>query len=335
VTWYAVEDPDPEYERWRPEGPEKTVYYGGDIINAGLNSVRGRAARAMASLVFYDKARIIYLKPAIEKMVADPSIEVRSWVASILISLLGHDKDYAVSLFQELCKIEDILLSTYHVENFLRYALRTDFSSLRPILERMISSKEPDVAKIGSRRICVASLDLEDVRPLMDYCLSGSEYLRLGASEVFAANVELYPDFCKDKLIRFFSDHNMQVRGEAASCFRHLVDEDLTVFVDLIEAFIESPAFESNIEDLIWMLDETRQILPEIIYKVCKKSIESSVSSINRNSSLEVDISKLIIRLYSQSKDRDLRVNCLNLIDFMIENDVYRINRELFDYDRW
>lgn len=334
VAWYATEALDPECEKWRIEGPNKTVYYGGDIVSAGLNSVRGRAAKAMASLIFHDKSRLIYLKSTVEKAVADPSIEVRSWITSMLLSVLSHDRDYAIELFQKLCKTEDILLSTYHVEIFLKYSLRTHFSNLKPILERMISSHESDVARIGSRQICFASFDMEEIRPLMDSCLSGNEHLRVGAAEVFASNVKADPDFCKDKLIKFFSDPNLQVRGEAASCFRHLAEEDLVKFTDLIEAFNESPAFKSDIEDLIGMLDKATRKLPGIVYKVCKKFMESSVSSSNRNYSLEVHASELILRLYSQIVDKDLQVNCLNLIDFMIENDVYRIKRELSNYDR-
>jgi len=252
----------------------------------------------------------------------------------MLLSVLSHDRDYAIELFQKLCKTEDILLSTYHVEIFLKYSLRTHFSNLKPILERMISSHESDVARIGSRQICFASFDMEEIRPLMDSCLSGNEHLRVGAAEVFASNVKADPDFCKDKLIKFFSDPNLQVRGEAASCFRHLAEEDLVKFTDLIEAFNESPAFKSDIEDLIGMLDKATRKLPGIVYKVCKKFMESSVSSSNRNYSLEVHASELILRLYSQIVDKDLQVNCLNLIDFMIENDVYRIKRELSNYDR-
>jgi hypothetical protein len=217
VAWYSTEDPDPEYEKWRVEGPNKNFYHGVDIINSGLNSVRGRAANAMASLVFYDKARIILLKQAIEKMVADPSIEVRSWVAMMLISVLRYERDYAVKLFQDLCKTGDILLSTHHMEKFLSYALQTHFSSLEPILKRMMESEENEVVRAGARKICIAAFEIEGAKPLMESCVIGIEDQRFGAAEVFSTNVKIDPDFCKDKLIKFFSDENKQVREQAAS----------------------------------------------------------------------------------------------------------------------
>lgn len=334
VAWYATEDPDPEYERWRPEGPEKTVYYGGDIINSGLNSVRGRAAYAIASLVFYDKSRIIYMKSIIEKIIEDPSIEVRSWVTMVLISILKYDDVYAIKLFQDLCNTEDILLGTHHVENFLGYALQTHISLLESILKRMVDSKEIDVVKAGARRICIASFEIQEARPLMESCLVGTNDQRLGAAEVFCTNIIIYPDFCKDKLIRFFSDHNEQVRKMAAGCFRHLAGSDLGKFTDLIEAFIESPSFDTDIEDLIWSLNRTTAKLPDVTYSICRKFIDTTILANSRNYSVELDVSKLILRLYSQNKESLIGEKCLDLIDIMIEKDVYRIEKELLDYER-
>lgn len=332
VAWYATRDPDPEKEIWRISSANGTPYYGGDMLNAGLNSVRGRAAEALASLVFYKKDRILYLKSVIETMVRDPLIEVRSWVALTLISVLRHDRDLAVMLFQQLCDTEDLLLSTYHVECFLRYAMNTHFSALKSILERMILSHESEVAKAGSRQICVISFELEDAILLMESCLSGTEDQRFGASEVFSANLKIDPDFCKENLIRLFSDSSERVRIKASSCFRHLVGDELGEFADLIKAFIESPAFDSDKGDLIWALEKTTAKMPEITYEACKKVFESI--NYDHESSIGVDIAHLILRVYSQNKDSSLGTKCLDLIDAMIEKGVYRIDKELLNFDR-
>jgi hypothetical protein len=43
------------------------------------------------------------MKSIIEKIIEDPSIEVRSWVTTVLISILKYDVVYAIKLFQDLC----------------------------------------------------------------------------------------------------------------------------------------------------------------------------------------------------------------------------------------
>lgn len=335
VTWYAINDPDPGSEKWRPEGQNKTAYYGGDIVFAGLNTVRGKAADTMSKLLFYDGSRIIYLKSYLEKMVEDPSIQVRSWIAAMLISIFRHNEHYAVELFHNLCKeTEDILLSTRHVEIFLKYALENHFSKLNSILTRMIKSKESEVVKVGARQICLASLKVEEARPIMESCLVGTDDQRIGAVEIFSANIAICPDFSNDKLVKFFFDSNKQIRERAAGCFRNLAGKNLADFIDLIDEFIESPSFDSDVEDLIWVLGKTTAKLPDITFKVCKKFIDSTILANNRKPSIEVEVSQLVFRLYSQNKDNSIGESCLDLIDIMIENYVHRIEKDLVNYER-
>ena len=109
VAWYATEDPDPQQEMWRTQvSPGKGYYYDGDILNAAINTNRGRAAEAMAKLIEYDQKRITYFQPALEKMVQDPSVAVRSCVAQTLLAVLRHDRDLAVKLFRQLCNTEEL-----------------------------------------------------------------------------------------------------------------------------------------------------------------------------------------------------------------------------------
>ena len=152
VEWYATEDSDPDRESWRAEKLGEVVYWGGDILLAGLNSARGKAAMAIGTLISFDQKRVSYLRPTLERMVQDPSISVRSWVALALNMI--RDRDIAVKLFQRLCETDDILLGTNHVEDFLSYSLATHFDALKPILERMLSSENLDVVRVGARQAC-------------------------------------------------------------------------------------------------------------------------------------------------------------------------------------
>ena len=184
LAWYATEDPDPERELWRTNAGSGQPYYGGDILTAGINSARGRAAEAIAALIFRDAERTPIFSQTLERMVKDPSIGVRACVSSALTAVLNYDRNLAVELFKRLCDTEDVLLGTRGVENFLFYAARTHFGQLEPILERMVDSKDATVAAVGARQACVASLDVEEARPLAEKCLSGTEAQREGAAEV-------------------------------------------------------------------------------------------------------------------------------------------------------
>jgi hypothetical protein len=221
IAWYATEDPDPEQESWRTTAPGGGVYYGGDILTAAINSVRGSAAEAMDKAIFADSNRITHLLPTIERMIHDPSIAVRSCVAAVLTAVLKHDRDLAVRLFEQLCDTEDVLLRTHYVERFLLYALQTHFERLRPIPERMLTSQESEVATVGARQACLASLFVEEARPLADRCISGTEAQQMGAAEVFAANLRTASlcSVCEEGLITLFNSPYEKVRSKTGTCF--------------------------------------------------------------------------------------------------------------------
>ncbi len=343
VTWYALNDPNPQQESWRTETSNGQVYYGGDILSAGIHSTRGSAVSAIAQLILADTNRASYFQESLQQIVQDSSIAVRSCVAQALTAMLNYDRDLAVSLFQQLCDTEDALLGTPTVEYFLCYALQTHFEVLASIVERMIMSEIPEVVKVGTRQACIAGLNIEEARWLAELCLSGTETHRIAATEIFVANFRQahFREFCEDVLIKLFQDSVEPVRSQAARCFLHFEGDELGDYISLVEAFVDSPAFFSDDYNLIHALEETTAKLPEAVtYRVCNRFIEglkSDDADVSQRGRLEADkVSKLLLQLYSQSKDQELQLHCLDLIDFMTEMEVYGLAEALmqYDYDR-
>ena len=307
VAWYATDDPDPQQELWRTQvSSGKEYYYGGDILTNGINTTRGAAAQAMARLIEIDHKRIAYLQPALEKMVQDPSIAVRSCVAHALLAVLRHDRDLAVELFQQLCNTEDALLQTYFIERFLVFALQTHFQELSQILERMVVSQVPDVASAGARQACLAALDLPKAADIAGRCLSGSEAQKIGAAQVMAANVRTATcrSFCEDALIRLFSDTSADVRTKAAECFLRFEGTQLGEYVDLITQFVSSRAFQQNYYPLLEALEQTTAKLPEITLAACERFVDIAglaTRDTNTRAAWDADIViKLTLRSYQQ-----------------------------------
>ena len=338
VAWYATADPDPQQELWRTQvSPGKEHYYGGDILTNGINTTRGRAAQAMARLIEIDHKRIAYLQPALEKMVQDPSIAVRSCVAQALLAVLGHDRDLAVELFRQLCNTEDTLLQTHFIERFLLFALQTHFQELSQILERMAVSQVPDVASAGARQACLAALDLPEAADIAGRCLSGSEAQKIGAAQVMAANVRIATcrSFCEDALIRLFNDTNSNVRAEAAKCFSRFEGTQLGAYVHLVTQFVSSNAFQHNYYPLLRALEETTAKLPEVTLSACERLVDiAGLATSNINVRGADTVVKLNLRIYQQSSNDTIRARSLNLIDKLMEHDTYGINKALEDFER-
>ena len=341
VTWYATEDPDPQQEMWRTQvSPGKEYFYRGDILTAAINTNRGRAAQAMARLIENDHRRITYFQPALEKMVQDPSIAVRSCVAQTLLAVLRHDRDLAVTLFRQLCNTEDALLQTHFIEQFLSYALQTHFQELSHILRRMVTSQLPVVASSGARQACLTALEQSEAAELAELCLSGSEAQRIGAAQVLAANVKTaaFRSFCEEALKKLFNDCNDEVRSEAAQCFSRFEGTQLEEFEHLIAQFVSSDAFQQNYTHLLMALEETTAELPAVTLTACERFVDIAglaSSDTGTGTAWSADtVTKLTLRIYQQSKEDTIRARSLNLIDKLMENSAYGINEALENFER-
>jgi hypothetical protein len=341
LVWYALEDPNPEQEVWRTKTSSGQVYYGGDILNAGINSTRGSAVNAIAKLTFADKNRVSYFKQPLQQIVQDSSIAVRSCAAEALIAVLNYDRDLAVSLFQQLCETEDTLLGTQTVEQFLYYALPTHFEALASIVERMIMSELSEVVKVGARQACLISLDREEASWLAELCLSGTEAHRIAAAEIFVTNLRnaYLRKFCENILIQLSNDSSEEVHSQAARCFLHFEGEELGDYIGLVEAFVDSPAFTTNHYNLIRGLEETTAKLPdEVTYRVCDRfldAVESDATNTRSRSFIDAEkVSTLLLQVYSQSKNQAFQSRCLDLIDRMAQMEAYGLDQALTQYER-
>ena len=345
VSWYALSDPDPAEESWRKTAVGGGTYYGGDILTAGLNTVRGSAGDAIGTLLFPKVERLSFFEPVLERMVDDPSIAVRSQVAKALIAVLKYDRDLAVRLFLRLCDTEEDLLGTYFVEQFLRYALTTHFDQLEPIVKRMLVSQNTQVGRVGARRACIAAFNNDRAQPLADQAMGGSQFLRLGAAEVYATNLG-HGDLqrvCEAALHTLFQDDDDEVRKAAARCFGNLSDEDVERLGGLIQAFIESPAFDSDHHLLLHTLNEGSARVPDVVLSVCERFFTVSgeaARDIQRPAFGEAQIiSELVARIYGQQlnasyQDSAMIDRCLDLIDEMCMLRIYGLEKLLEVQDR-
>lgn len=338
VAWYATEDPDPEREMWREEAWNGTFYYGGDVFTAGLNSTRGRAALAIADLIAPRAARVDTFRGTLERLVEDPSVAVRSCVARALLTTLIHDRDLAVGLFVSLCDTDDALLGTDFVERFLHYATATHFEKLEPILKRMLDSEDRDAVAVGARQACVAALEIDEAKPLAEACLNRDE-TRRAAAEVFAANLRTarYRSVC-EKGLRSLFDDGEEVRREAARCFFRFRDRELGDYRGLIQAFVDSRAFDTEHDELLEALQRTTAHLPEESCLACERFLDvvgEDAANIQLRSAGDASTAlQVLVRAYNQSRDPALQARCLDLFDRMAELGVYQVIGTLERYER-
>lgn len=341
VAWYAVEDPDPETDTWKQQAGSGAADYGGDPYSAGINSVRGAAAEAMTSLLYAYEGRVERFRPALERLVDDPTTQVRACAAQTLTALLRHDRDEAAALFVRLTDTtEDRLLTTPTAERFLAYAVRTHFAALRPILERMLSSHQADIRQAGARLMVLSSLVSEDAEDAANVTWSNDADQRRGAAEVYAANVHS-PQFravCEGALANLFNDDDATVRTAAAACFRESEDSELGDLRRLIRTFIESRAFVDGYEDLLDAVESSTAELSSEIVQLCDRFIRTvgtaSADIQQRAAGDASTVSQLIVRAYAQAGSAEERSAALDVIDELLASQAYGLSDALSAYER-
>ena len=348
-----------EFERYEP-------------LSVGINTVRGTAAGSAARLIFQDERYLTFFRPHLKRMVNDPSDAVLSCVVEPLLGVLRYDRDLAVELFLELCttkdgadaghlavllqwlrkcvtlvrrafkrapiqfkqNLDERLLTTHYAEMFLKYATQTHFRQLEPVLSRMLESDIEEVATVGARWVCYASLTVEEALPLARRSISGNEAHRRGAATVYSANIKIsaHRSASEEMLARLFSDPDAEVRREAARCFYDFQGRELQDYQNLARGFMCSPSFESRHNPLLDALEKTTADIPDIVLMACGRVFD--LAGEDTSDIITATAAKLIVRVYSRTSDPSLRSRCLDIIDRMALLRAYGLDTVTDEYDR-
>ena len=343
VAFYAIEDPDPEDDNWFTS-PPRDADPGELAHHAGINSVRGVAAEAIAALLFARADWIGPLRSAVEALVRDPTLTVRSIAALPLLAILRTDECGSLRLFNRLCADADPILGTPYFAKYLNHTLYRSYESVRPILLRMLVSQEANVRKAAAGLICLAALHYGESQ---DTAIEDVGRVEAGGSEMRTAAAEIYARYCGhsdvgeqclEKLLRCFDDSAVEVRRSSARCFSHMEADQLLEHDALIKAFATSDAFAEEPSALLHRLESMSSPLPDSVCSLADRAIEAwgaAAGEISTSTSGSARIlSKLIVRAYTQASDDAQRKQALDAIDRMIEVGFDGLQDELSAADR-
>ena len=371
LDWLATEHSDPEKELWDKEVTGGTAYYGGNILDHGINTTRGRAALAISGLISSDVSYIDRFRTTIERLIDDSSLAVRSCAGFTLLAIINHDPKFALEQFARLTGSQrriwdrllvgilpkffdrlfgtttlqkglyDPLLVTPYVDRFLKYAIRDHFGQLRHVVERMLRSKVPETSQAGARLASLAVLyQHSKATGLVKEALRGNASQRFGVAQVASANIGRKDcrSWAEQKLLLLFDDSDSKVRGEAVRCFQNLQEQPLESYANLIEKFCNSAAYQEGSFSLFTALEESSHRLPGITYNVCKKFLKrfsDEARDIRTRRAFDVTaIPKLVFRTYHQHQDDEWATKCLDLLDQMCLERSHEVREGLKKYER-
>jgi hypothetical protein len=338
VAWYALNDPDPDSDTWRSGPDGGTPYFGGDPFTAGMNSVRGAAAGAIATILFSNPASVGRLEAALYAVSHDQVISVRAVSVQALLALMNIDPTKAIRWFNEALEETPELFNTMLFERFVYYAGFRDYEQIRPVIRLMMESAIPGVPIAGARQACLHGLTIVEAIEDAQYACGGATSLREGAAEVYARGVahKEVGFVCRAGLKQFFFDPADGVRLKAVSAFQHLSELSTEDQADLLQSFLESKPKVGELWLVLRFLQDSPVQLPDLILNLARLCVAGNDDDGDqgRRHGASMELSKIIVRLLVQTEDPQVRAQCLDLIDAMEEHHFIGLSTELHRADR-
>jgi hypothetical protein len=314
-------DPDREYAR--TDAGQGDYWFGGDLFHAGLNSTRGEAARAAASILFAGDVHVGDLVPVVTRLATDELMSVRTCAAEAVTALLRHDNETALDIAERLFDAPVDIFDAETTERLLILALFRSPDRFAAHLQRAIDGPPP-MAKRAGRAWAVAHLRGALAAPVTEDITALAPTARAGAAEVLAENV----GDSTQLLAMLFDDPDPEVREQAARGMRSITEVPSVDVEQLIEQFTRSAAFAAHLDDLIDALADLSSRLPGGTLKACELAVDIAGRDLGdlrtARAAVSRDLITVVLRLYRQG-DGQVRAQCLDLIDRLTELNAYGV----------
>lgn len=337
----AFDGPGPTRKRVRATsgGKEREV----DIRIEGLNTIRGRAIEAMARVVFHDRAYLELFGRDIEKLTQDASPAIRGCSAYAVYAMASHDPARAIALLPAFFDSDVALHSSEFVCRLVKHGLQKHLEPLRPYVQRLLNSANPEARRHGGIAACLARLHHSTEDQLAESAMTGTVEARRGAAAVAEGNLldPKYRPWCEQALLRLFNDPDKDVRNASAHCFWQLWQHPnypLTDYSGLIDAFLKSTAFTTDPSFLLHALEDTKMRVPEQVLHVCEIFVvrcAADASDIRTGiAGDEYTVGKLVFRAVAEIPSIEGQRRAVAVIDRMCLEGLHSAGKHLGDFER-
>lgn len=265
---------------------------------------------------------------------------MRSQAVYALLALLNTRSDLAIQWFVECVSADAVLLKPRFVEHFVHYAGHRAYAAVRPVLQSMIASDEEETAQAGARLCYLLALEVEEAEADAAQVRTGTPTMREAAATIYATNVanKEVGAQCREFLLPFFADAADNVRAKAASAFRHTAELDTADQAKLLKAFLDANPSAAVLEPVIRAMEDSPVRLPDLVCRLVESGIDAfktDAGGIRTHGAMVAsDLSNIVIRLYTQSNDEEIKTRCLNAIDAMEQAGFFGLSDELGRVDR-
>ncbi|MFF4453223.1 hypothetical protein [Streptomyces goshikiensis] len=313
-----------------------------DLLNAGINTVRGSAAESVGDLLVHDAdgSRAALVIPHMGRLAADPSLAVRACVAHVLHAAMRYDRAAVAEAFTELVRAPDQLLASPHVIRLFVALCHGDPVAGRPVMERMLDSSVAAVRRIGGQVAALAAMEWETADLLATVLAGNDGAQRKGAADVCAQRLVNTGDaaLAHHALVRFFHDPDEEVRGAAAAVAIALRSRRLGPVRRTLTALIDSGAFAPALPQLLITLEQAPDRVDELVLACVRRFLDvfgAASADIATGAAADAHhIGELLVRAHAQAGSAARRSEILDLLDQLLLRGSYGVAEAIGSADR-
>jgi len=300
-------DTDPSREESRVE-MGSGYRYGGDLVTAGINSVRGSAVTVLAKVLFANPSRAPEVYDLLDRLVSDPIMAVRVLVAEPVLAVFNHDIGAALNWAEDLFSGDPELFSTSSFMRLLWYSVLNDPKRFAPFLATALQGP----AGLGAGGVWINAWVNDAIRdPVPGSFDELTPIARAGAAEGLGGNPKLDPKLIAEML----ADAEPDVRKRASGAFFH-IDELAQRDAELIaEAALESGGVDEYLGSLTRALLESSRTIEGLSLRVADAAIKNLELGARPNAGMSpYQVVALVLRVYRQG-NTEVVEQCLDLVD--------------------
>ena len=315
IKYYIYDYDDSEVE-YCTEGSSE------EILNEGINTVKGYALLNLAEILYENKKLSINFIDILEKMVIDSPLSIKAILTEVIGAIYNYNQQIGLNLFNKLMNHNnENLLKIEYVEKFISFMLKNHYAEIECLINKMLKSKNGIINQAGSRILTRKSI-IDNSITYIDNCLTSKNiFKRRGVIEAISIEFDAIKDnsLLKQTIPYFLNDEDYEIMRNLSILMSKITKHKCAYFKDEILKFISKDLDYSNYLHLIYSFYEiSGGEEDEFILKALKPFIDK----FKKNS---IDIRKIDASISTRISDIMLKIYEENLFEDMIKKIMFRL----------
>lgn len=306
-----------------------------------INAVRGNLITSLGDLLIYDTngKRTAIVEPYLVSLADDSEPNIRISVAHLASSCLRYARSTAYDAFECLIQTEDLVLAT---DKFINLMIRIGTANperVTPIINRMLTSNNPEVKNVGGSLAAYAAIQWEQP-DYMALALAGDNNVRAGIVSVCndLVNGAKNREVLFTALCTLMHDGDTRIRKEIGEIPSRLRKQSLSQFKDFLKYLIESPSYIYAVRHLLLALREAPDRVDDLIDLAVHRflNIDRGDIAIGQANTFVGSsyVSELVVQGLAQSRDKKRTSDLLDSLDQLIERGEYGVYQAIEQFER-